>query len=60
MHNVCMQARCNHMRLARIPRRDHMCLAYCMMYNDNARTSRRDPCLNHCLLYSRDRSRRKT
>ena len=58
MHNVYMQARCNHMRLARIPRRDHMYLAYCMMYN--ARTSRRDPYLDHCYMYSRDRSRRKT
>ena len=30
MHNVCMQALCNHMNLVRIPRRDHMNLAYCM------------------------------
>ena len=58
MHNVYMQARCNHTCLARIPRRARMCLAYCMMYN--ARTSRRDPYLDHCYMYSRDRSRRKT
>ncbi len=30
MHNACMQALCNHMNLVRIPRRDHMYLAYCM------------------------------
>ena len=58
MHNVYMQARYNHMCLVRNPRRGHMYLAYCMMYN--ARTSRRDPCPYHCLMYSRDRSRRKT
>ena len=28
MHNVYMQAVCNHMNLVRIPRRDHMYLAY--------------------------------
>ena len=36
MHNMCMQAVCNHMNLVRIPRRDHMYLALCV-YN-----SRRD------------------
>ena len=30
MHNVCMQALCSCMNLVRIPRRDHMYLAYCM------------------------------
>ena len=30
MHNVCMQALCNHMNLVRTPRRDRMYLAYCM------------------------------
>jgi len=30
MHNACMQALCSHMNLVRIPRRDHMYLAYCM------------------------------
>ena len=30
MHNVYMQAVCNHMNLVRIPRRDHMYLAYCI------------------------------
>ena len=57
MHNVCMQARCNHMCLARNPRRDHMCLAYYMMY---VHTSRRDHMNDHKIVYSRDRSRRRT
>ena len=30
MHNVCMQALCSCMNLVRIPRRDHMYLAYCI------------------------------
>ena len=30
MHNVCMQALCNHMNLVHTPRRDRMYLAYCM------------------------------
>ena len=30
MHNVYMQAVCNHMNLVRIPRRDPKYLAYCM------------------------------
>ena len=37
MHNMCMQAVCNHMNLVRIPRRDHMYLALCYVYD-----SRRD------------------
>jgi len=37
MRNVCMQALCNCMNLVRIPRRDHMYLAYVYMCN-----SRRD------------------
>ena len=37
MHNVCMQAVCNHMNLVRIPRRDRMNLALCYVYD-----SRRD------------------
>jgi hypothetical protein len=57
MHNVCMQARCNHTCLAHNPRRDHKYLAYCMMY---VHTSRRDHMSNHMLYYSRDRNRRKT
>ena len=37
MHNVHMQAVCSHMNLVRIPRRDHMNLAYVYMCD-----SRRD------------------
>ena len=37
MRNVYMQAVCNHMNLVRIPRRDHMYLALCYVYD-----SRRD------------------
>ena len=37
MHNVYMQAVCNHMNLVRIPRRDHMYLALCYVQD-----SRRD------------------
>jgi len=42
MHSVCMQALCNHMNLVRIPRRDPMCLAYCMCNSrrDRGRRSR--------------------
>ena len=31
MRNVYTQAVCNHMNLVRIPRQDHMYLAYCML-----------------------------
>ena len=37
MHNVYMQALCSCMNLVRIPRRDHMYLALCYVYD-----SRRD------------------
>jgi len=50
-----MQARYNRMCLVHNPRRDHMCLAYCILC---AYTSRRDHMNNHMMRYSRDRSRR--
>jgi len=56
-HNAYMQVHHNLAYHARIHRRDHMYLAYYMMY---ARTSRLDHMNNHMMHYSRDRSRRKT
>ena len=40
MRNVCMQALCNCMYLVRIPRRDHMYLAYCMCNSRRDRVMR--------------------
>ena len=40
MHNVYMQALCSCMNLVRIPRRDHMYLAYCMCNSRRDRVMR--------------------
>ena len=49
MHNVYMQAVCNHMNLVRIPRRDRMYLAYCMhdSRRDRDMRSRSPKCMMH-------------
>ena len=54
MHNVYMQAVCNHMNLVRIPRRDHMNLAYCM--HDDSRRDRVQKSRSPILMMHRSRS----
>ena len=54
MHNVYMQAVCNHMNLVRIPRRDHMYLAY--VYVCNSRRDRVQKSRSPKLMMRRNRS----
>ncbi len=54
MHNACMQALCNHMNLVRIPRRDHMYLAY--VYVCNSRRDRVQKSRSPKLMMRRNRS----
>ena len=54
MHNAYMQALCNHMNLVRIPRRDHMNLAYCM--HDDSRRDRVQKSRSPKLMMRRSRS----
>ena len=54
MHNVYMQAVCNHMNLVRIPRRDRMYLALC--YVQDSRRDRVQKSRSPILMMHRNRS----
>ena len=54
MHNVYMQAVCNHMNLVRIPRRDRMYLALC--YVQDSRRDRVQKSRSPILMMHRSRS----
>ena len=54
MRNAYTQALCNHMNLVRIPRLDHMNLAYCM--HDDSRLDRVQKSRSPKLMMHRSRS----